>query len=240
MKTRTNAIIQKFINIFILIVWLLASLPAAGQAADLSAVGQEPTPIETPISGEETPPPGPALVEGSGTEPGEVPQENPTETLIPSPAETTTETAPAIPPGEEPAAPTPEVTATESETPLPSSTPPATETETPSETPTAVSTETASPTATAVLDNSISYTLDTPAYQITTDEKGSAQFQMADFSPAGTAGDPGLPFKMVNLALPPDVDWQSVRLDILSAENRNAGRGLRDRPGAARGHLDRR
>ena len=61
---------------------------------------------------------------------------------------------------------------------------------------------------------SISVTLEVPSYSIEQDESGDSQFTIDSFYLSGFPGDPLLPQKIYNIALPPNIDVESLKLDI--------------------------
>jgi hypothetical protein len=65
---------------------------------------------------------------------------------------------------------------------------------------------------------SIVITLQTPPYQVTAGGDGFDLLQVEGFDPFGAPGDPALPGKIYNVAVPPDVSWESVTVEVLRAE----------------------
>ena len=71
-----------------------------------------------------------------------------------------------------------------------------------------------------VAGSSINLTLTAPEYTITKDENGLDVIQMEDFPSNLSPGDPMLPHKVYNIAVPPDIVWSSLKLNIVSAKTR--------------------
>ena len=67
---------------------------------------------------------------------------------------------------------------------------------------------------------SIKWKLSSADYQIIKDEDGFDVIDMAGFSSGGSPGDPQLPQKIFNFALPPDVDISSITLDLSDEETK--------------------
>jgi hypothetical protein len=65
---------------------------------------------------------------------------------------------------------------------------------------------------------SIMITLQTPPYQVRAGSDGFDLVQIEGFDRFGTPGDPALPGKVYNVAVPPDVVWESVTVEVLRAE----------------------
>ena len=65
---------------------------------------------------------------------------------------------------------------------------------------------------------SMTFTLDAGPYTITKDEDGLDIIHMEDFLSTSSPGDPVLAHKVYNIAVPPDIVWSSLKLDIVSAE----------------------
>lgn len=61
--------------------------------------------------------------------------------------------------------------------------------------------------------------LETPPYSITQDEEGFDVVQVEGFALVGAPGDPQLPDKIYNVALPPDVAWESLTLEVVVLES---------------------
>lgn len=61
--------------------------------------------------------------------------------------------------------------------------------------------------------DSITVTLQAPSYRVTTGEDGFTQVQIEGFDLSGLPGDPALPGKMYNVALPPNVNWDSLAVE---------------------------
>jgi hypothetical protein len=69
------------------------------------------------------------------------------------------------------------------------------------------------------LTDTMMITLQTPPYQITAGSDGFDLVQIEGFDRFGSPGDPALPGKIYNIAVPPDVVWESVQVEILRAES---------------------
>ena len=57
-------------------------------------------------------------------------------------------------------------------------------------------------------------TLETPPYQLSIDANGFDVVHIDGFAPFGTPGEPSLPRKVYNVALPPDAALDSLSLEI--------------------------
>ncbi|THB81531.1 MAG: hypothetical protein D3926_01600 [Desulfobacteraceae bacterium] len=66
---------------------------------------------------------------------------------------------------------------------------------------------------------SISFTLSIPSYQLVKDSNGSDRILMEGFNNRAAPGDPSLPAKTIHLIVPPDVDWKSISLKIVSRKS---------------------
>ena len=64
---------------------------------------------------------------------------------------------------------------------------------------------------------SMTFTLYAGEYAITQDKEGLDVIQMEGFSSTTSPGDPMLPHKVYNIAVPPDIVWSSLKLNIVSA-----------------------
>jgi hypothetical protein len=73
-------------------------------------------------------------------------------------------------------------------------------------------------TVDAQVPDSIIITLQTPPYQVTTGSDGFDLVQIEGFDRFGAPGDPELPAEIYNIAVPPVVIWESLTVEILSAE----------------------
>ena len=67
---------------------------------------------------------------------------------------------------------------------------------------------------------SMTLTLYAGEYAITQDKEGLDVVQMEGFSSTTSPGDPMLPHKVYNIAVPPDIVWSSLKLNVVSAETR--------------------
>jgi hypothetical protein len=76
----------------------------------------------------------------------------------------------------------------------------------------------ASSPANDAIPDGITLTLTTPPLQIIEDGEGFDRPQLEGFYPSGSPGDPALPSKIYNVALPPDVTWSSVKMEVIGAE----------------------
>jgi hypothetical protein len=65
---------------------------------------------------------------------------------------------------------------------------------------------------------SITTTLQTPPYQVTAGSDGFDLVQIEGFYRCAAPGDPDLPGRVYNVALPPDVAWESVTVEVLRAD----------------------
>ena len=65
---------------------------------------------------------------------------------------------------------------------------------------------------------SMTFTLYADEYAITQDKQGLDVVQMEGFSSTTSPGDPMLPHKVYNIAVPPDIVWSSLKLNIVLAE----------------------
>jgi len=65
---------------------------------------------------------------------------------------------------------------------------------------------------------SMTFTLYSGEYAITQDKESLDVVQMEGFSATTSPGDPMLPHKVYNIAVPPDIVWSSLKLNIVSAE----------------------
>jgi len=66
--------------------------------------------------------------------------------------------------------------------------------------------------------DSIVVTLHTPPYQVTAHDDGFDLVQIEGFDRFGAPGNPELPGRVYNIAVPPDVIWKSLTVEILSVE----------------------
>jgi hypothetical protein len=66
--------------------------------------------------------------------------------------------------------------------------------------------------------DSVVLTLRTGPYQVTTGDDGFDLVQIEGFDPLGAPGDPALPGRVYNIAVPPDVDWDSLTVEVLGVE----------------------
>ena len=64
---------------------------------------------------------------------------------------------------------------------------------------------------------SMTFTLYAGEYAITQDNEGLDVVQMEGFSSTTSPGDPMLPHKVYNIAVPPDIVWSILKLNIVSA-----------------------
>ena len=64
----------------------------------------------------------------------------------------------------------------------------------------------------------ISLSLESGSYRIETDKQGLELIEMGGFRTAGSPGDPLLPQRSYNVLLPPDVVWESLRLNTIELE----------------------
>jgi len=67
---------------------------------------------------------------------------------------------------------------------------------------------------------SMTFTLYTSEYAITQDKQGLDVVQMEGFSSTTSPGDPMLFHKVYNIAVPPDIVWSSLKLNVVSVETR--------------------
>jgi len=79
----------------------------------------------------------------------------------------------------------------------------------------ATSTAMANPKPGASETTTLVLTLETPPYSITQDEKGFDVIRVEDFAFLGAPGDPLLPHGIYNVALPPDIAWESLTLEAV-------------------------
>jgi len=63
-------------------------------------------------------------------------------------------------------------------------------------------------------DESLTFTVKTPSWQMTRDNRGFDKVDVAGFDTAGAAGEPALPMRSINIALPPTVDMGSVSVHV--------------------------
>jgi len=73
-------------------------------------------------------------------------------------------------------------------------------------------------TTRAQAPDSIIITLQTPPHQVTTGDDGFGLVQVEGFDRFGAPGDPELPGKVYNIAVPPDVNWATLTVEILGTE----------------------
>jgi hypothetical protein len=66
--------------------------------------------------------------------------------------------------------------------------------------------------------NSLVFTFKIPPLQITQGSEGVDQLRLEGFEMSGAPGDPTLLAKAYNIALPPDVVWESVKVDVVQAQ----------------------
>jgi len=71
----------------------------------------------------------------------------------------------------------------------------------------------ASPSSTGDME----FTLYAGDYEIVEDDGGDV-IQMEGFSTTASAGNPTLPHNVFNIVVPPDIDWESLQLEVISAE----------------------
>lgn len=64
----------------------------------------------------------------------------------------------------------------------------------------------------------IQYSIESPAYQVVKEMKGTDRIDMESFDQTTSPGDPKLPLKILTIALPPDVDRDSVSLNIIRCD----------------------
>lgn len=69
----------------------------------------------------------------------------------------------------------------------------------------------------AALPEMISLRLEAPAYRLVYDLSGFDQLVVDGYDYLSTPGDPALPARLVHVALPPDVDWASLRVNFSRA-----------------------
>ena len=62
---------------------------------------------------------------------------------------------------------------------------------------------------------SIVFELDVPSYSISKDADLLDRVEIAGFEPGGKIGNPQLPNRVYNVALPPDTNWESVSLEVV-------------------------
>jgi len=65
---------------------------------------------------------------------------------------------------------------------------------------------------------SVVLTLQTPPYQVTAGDDGFDRVQVEGFDRFGAPGDPELPGKVYDIAVPPDVVWASLRVEVNGLE----------------------
>jgi hypothetical protein len=70
----------------------------------------------------------------------------------------------------------------------------------------------------AVSADTLTYALKANPSQLAKDRAGNDVFRMMDFSMSAVPGRPMLPHKIYNIALPPDVDWASLRLTVTGVD----------------------
>ena len=63
--------------------------------------------------------------------------------------------------------------------------------------------------------NALLLTITTPPYTLAKDSAGFDFIQIEDFSPSGDPGEPFLPRKIISIALPPNVDLESVEIQVV-------------------------
>jgi hypothetical protein len=63
----------------------------------------------------------------------------------------------------------------------------------------------------------ITFTLKAGDYQISTDKEGFDMIKMEGFTSMASPGDPVLPIKIYNIAIPPDIYFESLQLSIIDA-----------------------
>jgi len=64
-------------------------------------------------------------------------------------------------------------------------------------------------------ENGLTLTITTPSYTLAKDSDGFDFIQIEDFSPSGDPGEPFLPRKVISIALPPNVDLESVEIQVV-------------------------
>jgi len=85
-------------------------------------------------------------------------------------------------------------------------------------TPTRLPTFTYTPTRYAGNPQSIELNWTTPPYQIMRDAQGFDWIQVMGFEQIASSGSPSLPHKVYNISLPPNVQWDTVRVDVISSQ----------------------
>jgi len=64
-------------------------------------------------------------------------------------------------------------------------------------------------------ENGLILTITTPPYTLAKDSAGFDLIQVEDFSSSGDPGEPFLPRKVISIALPPNVDLESVEIQVV-------------------------
>jgi Propeptide_C25 len=64
----------------------------------------------------------------------------------------------------------------------------------------------------------MTFTLNAGDYTITKDQNRLDVIQMEGFSTSSLPGNPILPHKVYNIAVPPDIIWSSLKLDVISSD----------------------
>ncbi len=75
------------------------------------------------------------------------------------------------------------------------------------------------PTAQGDQTDSIVYTFTIPELQFTQDSDGNPQPSLEEYEASGAPGDPLLPIKAYNIALPPDVIPESVKAEVIASQS---------------------
>ena len=77
---------------------------------------------------------------------------------------------------------------------------------------------------------SLSFTLEVPGWTLEEGPDGYDQITITDFEQAGLTGDPLLPQKQYQFALPPNIDAESIQLDVQVVESQMLGSGYQIAP----------
>ncbi len=64
-------------------------------------------------------------------------------------------------------------------------------------------------------ENALSLTITTPSYKLAKDSAGFDLIQIEDYTASGGPGEPFLPRKVISIALPPNVDLESVEVQVV-------------------------
>lgn len=76
------------------------------------------------------------------------------------------------------------------------------------------------PASAADTAGSMTFTFEAGDYKMGKDDSGLDTIAMSGFADTDSPGDPVLPVKVYNIALPPDIDWSSLKLSIVSPKTK--------------------